>query len=199
MGLKPLVNLFYTVEFVYNGFVCNVNSPITLHFVRSRWHLSHAFQFACNVISAITLCNLLEVLLQANYVVTLLVNSRGWRSLHVVFSQTRNGNRLYWCNYIRNIDGATQRLKAMVPDRRVWLPALACVIVAVRLNKTFKDAHGAPIGAKQSARTCGPLLLKIAPREMKHALKMHVPVCLYVFYRIRILWLYHVQYCMIFL
>jgi len=54
MGLKPLVNLFYTVEFVYNGFVCNVNSPITLHFVRSRWHLSHAFQFACNVISAIT-------------------------------------------------------------------------------------------------------------------------------------------------
>ena len=54
MGLKPLVNLFYTVEFVYSGFVGNVNSPITLHFVRSRWHLLHAFQFACNVISAIT-------------------------------------------------------------------------------------------------------------------------------------------------
>ena len=53
-GLKPLVNLFYTVEFVYNGFVCNVNSPTTLHFVRSRWHLLHAFQFACNVILAIT-------------------------------------------------------------------------------------------------------------------------------------------------
>ena len=35
-GLKPLVYLFYTVEFVYNGFACNVNSPITLHFVRSR-------------------------------------------------------------------------------------------------------------------------------------------------------------------
>ena len=32
-GLKPYVNLFYTVEFVYNGFLCNVNSPITLHFV----------------------------------------------------------------------------------------------------------------------------------------------------------------------
>ena len=46
-------NLFYKVESVYNGFVCNVNSPITLHFVRSRWHLLHAFQFACNVISAI--------------------------------------------------------------------------------------------------------------------------------------------------
>jgi len=54
MGLKPLVNLFYTVESVYNGFVCSVNSSITLHFVRSRWHLSHAFQFAYNVISAIT-------------------------------------------------------------------------------------------------------------------------------------------------
>ena len=50
-GLKPLVNLFYTV---YNGFVCNVNSPITLHFVRSRWHFLHASQFAYNVNSAIT-------------------------------------------------------------------------------------------------------------------------------------------------
>jgi len=54
MGLKPLGNLFHTVEFVYNGFVCNVNSPITLHVVRSRWHPSDAFQFACNVISVIT-------------------------------------------------------------------------------------------------------------------------------------------------
>jgi len=33
--LKPLVNLFYTLEFVYNRFISNVNSPITLHFVRS--------------------------------------------------------------------------------------------------------------------------------------------------------------------
>jgi len=46
MGLKPLVILFYTLEFVYNGFICNVNSPIMLHFVRSRWDLLHAFQFA---------------------------------------------------------------------------------------------------------------------------------------------------------
>jgi len=30
------------------------------------------------------------VLLQANYVGTLIVNSRGWCSLHVVFSQARN-------------------------------------------------------------------------------------------------------------
>jgi len=32
----------------------------------------------------------LEVPLWANSVVTLLVNSKGWSSLHVVFSQTRN-------------------------------------------------------------------------------------------------------------
>jgi len=38
LGLKLLVNLFYIVEFVYNGFARNVNSPIALHFVRSRWH-----------------------------------------------------------------------------------------------------------------------------------------------------------------
>jgi len=50
-------------------------------------------------------------------------------------------------------------------------------------------------GAKQSERPCSPLLLKIAPREMKHALKTHVPVCLYVLHRICILWLHHVQYC----
>jgi len=44
--LKPLVNLLYTVEFVYNGFVLKVDSPITLHFLRSWWNLLHAFQFA---------------------------------------------------------------------------------------------------------------------------------------------------------
>jgi len=59
--LQPLENLFYIVEFVYNGFVCNINSPVTLHFVRARWHLLHAFQFAYNFNSAITffiLCHL---------------------------------------------------------------------------------------------------------------------------------------------
>jgi len=54
MGPKTLVNLFYTVDFVYNGFVCDVNSPVALPFVRSRWHLLHAFQFAYNVNAAIT-------------------------------------------------------------------------------------------------------------------------------------------------
>jgi len=45
------------------------------------------------------------------------------------------------------------------------------------------------------AGPCVPLLLKIAHLKMKHALKVHVPVCLYALYRIRILWLYHVQHC----
>ena len=92
-GLKTLVNLFYTVEFVYNGFVCNVNLPITLHFLRSWWHLSHALHFNSLIMSIgqyCSLCNPLEVALWANSVVTLLVNSRGWSSLRVVFSQTRN-------------------------------------------------------------------------------------------------------------
>ena len=37
----------------------------------------------------------------------------------------------------------TQRnvLKATVPDRMVWLPKPACVIVAVRLSKALKDVH----------------------------------------------------------
>jgi len=29
LGLKLLVSLFYIVEFVYNGFLCNVNLSIT--------------------------------------------------------------------------------------------------------------------------------------------------------------------------
>jgi len=49
----------------------------------------------------------------------------------------RYGNYLCWCNYIRDISGATQRLKATVPDRRVGLPAPVCVIVAVRLNEAL--------------------------------------------------------------
>jgi len=54
-GWKHYENLFYPVEFVHNGFLCNVNWPITLHLVWSRWHLLYAFQFAYNVNSAITL------------------------------------------------------------------------------------------------------------------------------------------------
>ena len=44
--LKPYINLFHTVEFLYNGFLCNVNSPMALHFAWSRWRLLSAFQFA---------------------------------------------------------------------------------------------------------------------------------------------------------
>ena len=46
--------------------------------------------FTTSVRQKRSLCNRLEVSLQANSVVTLLVNSRGWSSLSVVFSQTRN-------------------------------------------------------------------------------------------------------------
>jgi len=34
------LNLFIT------AFVCDVNLPVTLYFLRSRWHLLHAFQIA---------------------------------------------------------------------------------------------------------------------------------------------------------
>ena len=85
------------------------------------------------------------------------------------------GNRLYWCKYMSDINGALQRLKAKVPDPRVWLPAPACVIVAVRLSKALKHAHSR---GQAICTSCAQLLLKITPREMKHALKMHVPVCL---------------------
>jgi len=32
-------------------------------------------------------------------------------------------------------------IKAIVPDRIVWLPKPACVIAAGRLSKALKDAH----------------------------------------------------------
>ena len=37
--------VLYSVEFVYKGFACNVNSPMTLYFVRSRWHLLYVLYF----------------------------------------------------------------------------------------------------------------------------------------------------------
>ena len=78
-GLQPYVNLFYTAKVIYSGFISNINSPITLHFVWSRWHLSHGFQFAYNVNSAITffMQSRRGAVIGANYVATLLVNSRG--------------------------------------------------------------------------------------------------------------------------
>jgi len=50
------------------------------------------------------------------------------------------GNCLYWYKYVRDSDGTTQWLKATVPDRRVWIPTPACVIVAVRLSKALRRA-----------------------------------------------------------
>ena len=55
------------------------------------------------------------------------------------------GNCLYWCKYVRDFNGATQWLKGTVPDRRIWLPTHACVIVATD-NLLFdfyrKRGHG---------------------------------------------------------
>ena len=142
--------------FVYNGFVCNINSPITLHFFRSRWHLSHAFQLAYDVMSAIAFfMQSPRVAVISKFCSYLACQLKGVMFLEycVLPDKKLYGNRLYWCKYIRDINGATQRLKATVPDRRVWLPAHA---LAVRLNNAFK-------GAKQSPRPCGPLLPKTAP------------------------------------
>jgi len=74
------------------------------------------------------------------------------------------GNGLYWCKYLRHFNGATQRLKAMVPDRSVWLTASAMLSL---LCAWAWHAHGTLKGAKQSARLCGSLLPEIAPRETK--------------------------------
>jgi len=60
--------------------------------------------------------------------------------------------RLHWRNAKVKSDGS---------GRRVCIPAPGCVIVAVCLSKALKDTHGALKRAKQSARPCGPLLLKI--------------------------------------
>ena len=46
---------------------------------------------------------------------------------------------------VRDISGATQRLKATVPDRRVGRPAPAYVIVAVRLNKALMKTRTASV------------------------------------------------------
>jgi len=59
-----------------NPFVVVHSTHILMH---PRVHRAHRLRSSA-----------LEVLLQANSVVILLVNSREWCSLHVVFSQTRN-------------------------------------------------------------------------------------------------------------
>ena len=67
--------------------------------------------------------------LLANSVVTVLVNSRGWSFLRVVFSQTRHFTVIAFTDGNMYATSMTQRnvLKATVPDRTVVLPELACV------------------------------------------------------------------------
>ena len=68
---------------------------------------------------------------------------KGWSSVRVVFSQTRNFTVIALTDANMYATSMTQRnvSKAAVPDRMVWLPKLACVIAAVRLSKALKDAH----------------------------------------------------------
>jgi len=89
----------------------------------------------------------------------------------VLQDKKRYCNCLYWCKYVRDSHGAMQRLKATVPDRRVWpmtvkprvwLPLVwlstpACVIVAVPLSKALKDAHSRRLSNLhvRAARFCG--------------------------------------------
>ena len=77
-------------------------------------------------------------------------NSRGWSSLRVVFSQTRHFTAIAFTDAYMYTTSITQRsvLKAAVPDRMVWLPKPACVIVAVHLSNKCKALQ----------RPCCPLL-----------------------------------------
>ena len=63
----------------------------------------------------------------------------------VLPGKKRYGNCLYWCKFIRDINGATQRLNATVPDRRVWPTLPSCVIVVVRLNKALIKTRTASV------------------------------------------------------
>ena len=88
-------------------------------------------------------CNLLEVPLQTISVATLFVNSNGWSSLRVVFSQTRKFTVIAFthANMYATLMAQRDVLKETVPDRMIWSPKPACVIAAVRLSKALKDAH----------------------------------------------------------
>ena len=120
------------------------------------------------------------------------VNSRGWSSLHVVFSQTRNyGNCIYWCKYSTYATSMAQRKgwkRRFRIDRSdsLHLPVLSLLCTWARRLK-MRKAH---LTGPSILHVVHPFLLKIAPREMKHAFKLHVPLCLYLLYRICELWLY---------
>jgi len=129
------VNLLYIVELVYNRFVCSVNSPITLHFIRSRWHLLHAFQFVYNVNSAITFFNQPpRGAVIGKFFSNLACYLKPMKVLACCFLPEKKlyGNCLHWCKYVRDFDGATQWLKATVPGQSVGLWTPASVIVAAR-------------------------------------------------------------------
>jgi len=140
----------------------------TPRLVWSQWHLLHAFQFACNVNSAIMFfMQSLRGAVIGKLCSYLACQLKGLKFLAccVLPDNKFYGNCFYWCKYVRDFDDAMslnskyqsdRTAKAIVPDRTVWLPKPACVIAAGRLSKALKDAHSK--GAKQCARPCCPLL-----------------------------------------
>ena len=60
--------------------------------------------------------------------------------MRVAFSQTTNFTVIAFSDANMYATSMTQRnvLKATIPDRMVWLPKPACVIIAVRLSKALK-------------------------------------------------------------
>jgi len=100
--------------------------------------------------------------------------------------------------FVRDIDGATKCLKATVPDRRVWLPTLACVIVAVRLSKALKDAQskGASNLHVRAVRFCWRLHLGKWNTHSKCLCQSAYTYCIVFVYCDCIM--YTVQYCTMF-
>jgi len=50
----------------------------------------------------------------------------------VLPDKKRYSNCLYWCKYVCDFDDTTQRLKATVPDRRVWHHTPECAMVQIK-------------------------------------------------------------------
>jgi len=106
------------------------------------------------------------VILQANYAVTLLVNSRGevhcmlcspiQETLRKLPLLMQMYTRHQWRNAKVESDGSGS--KGRTPC------TCLCYRCCALERGTYKDAHGALKGAKQPPRPCGPFLLKIVPR-----------------------------------
>ena len=111
--------------------------------------------------------------------------------------------RLHWRNAKVKSDGSG--------SKGLTLCSCLCYRCCALEQSSFKDAHGSLKGAKQPARPCGPLLLKIdssspatnsaspstwgnETRTQTACASVPIRIVLYSY-----MWLYHVQYCTMFL